>query len=540
MKKITVRLASLLLVFTVFGFTISDTAAQRKITGTIYSDGKPAAGARVTAHKVSNEVWVSFDGKYEIDVHAKSKFLKVYFNDENQKIELGDGNTYDVYFGKKPSAETKTETKTNTSGRDMRTAAELKGDENYIKHVVYVDDYKLKKYDLAYPNWKYIFDTYPNSSRNIYSHGATMLGNMILKENDEAKKQKLIDELMGVYDQRIEFGLSPKYTKGYVLGRKGKDLLQYKKEDVDKAYKILGESLELQKENSEDAVVVVYMLASQTLYRDEKIEAGAVVEDYVKCMDILDKRLANAKGESETSKIQTAVDGVERLFAESGAATCPDLVKIFTPRFDENPKDKDLLKKITKLLDKSDCTDEDLFAKAATNLYPLEPSAQAAYSLARTYVKKGDLKQAAKYYEEAANMEEKDSLKAKYYYYLGLVSLDNYQKAYSCALKAKKLRPEWGEPIILIGRAYIAGKEKCGTKKIEHQAAYWFAVDKFAQAKALDPSVAKEANKLINEISQHFPNKEDLFMEGLLNKPYSTINNSGCWIKEKTTARPRK
>ena len=59
-------------------------------------------------------------------------------------------------------------------------------------------------------------------------------------------------------------------------------------------------------------------------------------------------------------------------------------------------------------------------------------------------------------------------------------------------------------------------------------------VDKLQQAKAADPSVAEEANKLIRSYSQHTPDTSELFMMGYNKGDQITI---GGWIGETTTIR---
>ena len=58
--------------------------------------------------------------------------------------------------------------------------------------------------------------------------------------------------------------------------------------------------------------------------------------------------------------------------------------------------------------------------------------------------------------------------------------------------------------------------------------------DKLQRAKAVDPSVAEEANKLIGTYSGHTPQAKDLFMLGYKQGDRITI---GGWIGETTTIR---
>ena len=63
---------------------------------------------------------------------------------------------------------------------------------------------------------------------------------------------------------------------------------------------------------------------------------------------------------------------------------------------------------------------------------------------------------------------------------------------------------------------------------------YFAVIDKLQRAKAVDPSVAEEANKLIGTYSRYTPKDEDLFFLGLKKGDSVTI---GGWIGETTTIR---
>ena len=61
-----------------------------------------------------------------------------------------------------------------------------------------------------------------------------------------------------------------------------------------------------------------------------------------------------------------------------------------------------------------------------------------------------------------------------------------------------------------------------------------FVLDKLNKAKAVDPSVAKEVQKMYSAYSTHTPKIEDLFFLGYSKGQAITI---GGWINERTTIR---
>lgn len=99
MKTKYVPLLALILIL-IFG--ISGAMAQPKvIKGTVYnSDGKPASGIKVTANRSKDKFFTSFDGRYQLTIDAKSKYLKFKFPDREEKLEI-EGKTGNVIDYKK-------------------------------------------------------------------------------------------------------------------------------------------------------------------------------------------------------------------------------------------------------------------------------------------------------------------------------------------------------------------------------------------------------------------------------------------------------
>jgi tetratricopeptide (TPR) repeat protein len=185
-----------------------------------------------------------------------------------------------------------------------------------------------------------------------------------------------------------------------------------------------------------------------------------------------------------------------------------------------------------------ECENDPLFAQAAEKLYQLEPSAMAAYGLAKLFLEKEEFGKSMNYYNEAIEREEDPVKKGDYYYQLGFIThakLNDAPKARQHALEAIKLKPDWGEPYILIGDAYAASKD-CFDDEFEKTTIYWAAVDQYLKAKSVDPEAAEKANERISTYKNYFPDVETLFFFSLKNGDRYTV---GCWINETTTVRAR-
>ena len=139
-----------------------------------------------------------------------------------------------------------------------------------------------------------------------------------------------------------------------------------------------------------------------------------------------------------------AAEKVEKLFVPF--ATCEDLVVMFDTKYAETPDDIGLLKRITKVLDKKDCTDASVYFTAAAKLHEVEPTAFSAYSMGNLSLKKNKSSDAISYYKQAIEMAETEMEKANYYYGLAKAYFlaGSYQTARSKAYEALKLKKLYG------------------------------------------------------------------------------------------------
>ena len=169
-------------------------------------------------------------------------------------------------------------------------------------------------------------------------------------------------------------------------------------------------------------------------------------------------------------------------------------------------------------------------------MYQIDPTAEAAYSLAIMFLKRQDFDKTETYLKEAIEKSDDNEAKADYYMKMAQLKLakKQYPAAKANALEVLKVNPNSGAAYILIGRAYAAYSPNYGEDAFDHASVFWAAVDKFNKAKQVDPSVAEEANNLIKGYSPHFPNKDEAFFRSVTDGATVKI---GGWINESTTAR---
>ena len=116
------------------------------------------------------------------------------------------------------------------------------------------------------------------------------------------------------------------------------------------------------------------------------------------------------KNDVERRSIEKNVTDFESIFIGSQVASCDNLISLFTPRYEADPQDLDLAKNIVRMMGMTDgCTDNDLFLKAVTTMYTMEPSYTSAYYLYKLYAGRNDMENAIKYMDEAIAYPESDN-----------------------------------------------------------------------------------------------------------------------------------
>lgn len=395
---------------------------------------------------------------------------------------------------------------------------------------LYTEFVKQENYKDALPGWRNAVKLCPKMAEAHWQYGVKIMEWHIENTEDEALKEKYIDTLLWVYDKRIEhFG-----NEGYVLEQKGVDMMKMRKDEPEKANVPLMKAVELRGNELGPAGALYAYKSVYDMYRLKKADKQLLFELYPTISDVISHNIKNGDDRLK-SAYETAQKNVDKMF--ENVAECPELVEYYTVKFSETPKDAEMLKRILYFFEKQDCTDEELYLKAAVNLYELEPAAEAAYAIGNGYAKKEQYSEAAEYYKKALETEDEE-LKLKALNKAANTSLltGNYQAAKSYALQILQINPNDGEAYITIGNAYVKGKSACGGNECTNRAAYWAAVDKFYTAKSVDPSVAEKAQKLINTYSAQFPKKEDCFFHSLSDGDDYKLD---CWIGETTKVRTR-
>ena len=366
--------------------------------------------------------------------------------------------------------------------------------DNWKQYVASNDERYLLE---AYPYWKTFVEKCPANGKNIYTRGVNIMEAKIKNAKDAEERAAYIEELMALYDTRIAtFGEAGKVT----------------------AMK----AMELEE-----------LLGADGLERYYKMYSDAVIAS-----DMLEDELQkNAEDSVKAAEIRGYIAGVEAAF--SPYASCEQLVEIYGKKFEADPENVDLLKKITGIMTRKRCTGEPLFFQATENLYRLEPTPATAMRMGMMCLSKEQFSDAVKYLNDAVKgVEGKDKYTA--YLYLGHAYAG--QKSYSAARaaynNAADVDATKGEPYLRIAILYGSSTGSASEDNVGGKSAYWAAVDALNKAKSVEPTEEniEQCNKLISTYAAHFPKMQDAFMAGLQNGARFTVPG---WIGVSTIVRTR-
>lgn len=374
----------------------------------------------------------------------------------------------------------------------------------------------------------------PTASQNLFIHGKKIANYLILNAKTPEEKAKMINLLLELNETRAQY-----YPNKALEAKEDKirDLMRFFDQDPSKAKEIYEYIKTYAQEygiKSDPAFLVNGMIKAGEAFSNNALTADEVMDAYASFNGLMEQR----KALNNYPTIEEKEEMLQNAFIQSGVATCENLVKVFTPRFDAAQNDTTALKTIANLLNSNDCTNYELFSKVVARMYALNPSSASAYFLYRFYNEKGDGETAFKYLEEAARTATGVD-KGTYLYEIATILYKKraFGPAANYARQASDLNPKYaGKAYMLIGNIWAGAG--CGGNEINKRAKFWVATDYMMKAKANDPTLADEADKNIGRYRSYFPTAADAFMYDLTDGKAYTVSCGG--MTATTTVRTNK
>lgn len=422
---------------------------------------------------------------------------------------------------------------------------------------VYKSYKKQKNYDEAYVQWRKACDVCPETaSEGLYADGASFIGKELKKvEDEDPRKADLVDSLLYLHDKRMELYPSTKRSPNnrcVVLGRKATDFYKYNRDQHQAAYAMFKESIDCLKEESSATTLYQYYTASfYTMKRELKGDTVAqanmraqMLTDYLSLTDYVQAGLARAQEagkDRDVKRYEKAKGNIETVFV--AIADCADMVPVLDAAVAADLENMDLKLKVLRLLNKKECTDNDLFLPVATAVYSVEPSAPAAYAIGIGFAKASQLDSSFTYMEDAVNRCGDCTEKLTYLLKTGQIAsaMGRTSTARNYARQVLAVDAENADAYMLIGDAIAGSSSACNDGALGGRSVYWVASDYYARAKRLNEELAEKASKKMANMAKQFPTVDDIFTYGKqAGGSFTVPNKPGCPCSgESTTIRVR-
>ncbi len=401
-------------------------------------------------------------------------------------------------------------------------------------------------YQIAFDYWKMAYAQAPAADGKRADHfedGIRFYEYFISQATDATLKNSYVDSIMVLFDKRVEcYG-----EEGYIMGRKAFDYY-YKypsmATDLEK-YEMFKEAMDMDgADNAQYFILNPFTALLSNLLIEEKIPMADAQEYQTKIRTALSSGLSKCKTDKECEPWKIVQEYVPEVLAQlegvKGFYDCDYYKEKYYAEFEADAKNCDAIVSVLGRLKWAGCPDTDAQVVAANDAWkkecytPTEPTCGAT-------LRDGDYAGAIKCYEGKAEATTDMDKRAQFYLFIAKIyygELKRYSLSRKYARLALKAKPNLGAAYILIGKLYASSGPLCGPGRgWDSQIVTWPAIDKWNQAKRVDPSVASEANRLISTYSKFMPDVEDVFQRGL---KVGTAYTVPCWIQEKTTIRTAK
>ena len=422
---------------------------------------------------------------------------------------------------------------------------------------VYKSYKKQKNYDEAYIQWRKACDVCPETaSEGLYADGTTFIGRELRSVEEGSDREKtLVDSLLYLHDKRMELYPSTKRSPNNrceILGRKASDFYKYNGDEHQAAYEMFKESLDcLGAESSATTLYQYYTASFYTLTRSLKGDSLAqremraqMLTDYLSLIEYVDAGIARSEAAGDTrdtERYDKAKGNIETVFV--AIADCADMVPVLDAAVAADTENMDLKQKVLRLLNKKECTDNDLFLPVATSVYSVEPSAPAAYAIGIGFAKSSELDSSFKYMEDAVNRCGECSDKVTYLLKTGQIAsaMGRTGTAKSYARQVLEVDSENADAYMLIGDAIAGSSSSCDDGALGARSVFWVASDYYARAKRMNTELAELADKKMSNMAKQFPTVDDIFTFGKqAGGSFTVPNKPGCpCAGESTTIRVR-
>jgi tetratricopeptide (TPR) repeat protein len=390
-----------------------------------------------------------------------------------------------------------------------------------VKVAMYADEIEFSNYRGAADHLYWLLVNAPELHLSIYQNGAKIYENLAIEETDPTQRNVYLDSLMWMYDMRMKYYndsvtvLNYKAYKAYKYFIRDKSRHEWLLELFDLTFDVAEEETFTSNVPAYMNVIKVNRLVGESLTLEE------VFERYDTINRVLESKAA--KGED----VQKIKDLVDKLLTETipEGIDCDFVIDNLGPKFNEDPSDLVLAKRIFSFMLNGKCTDDPLFLEVGKEIQTQEPTYGMGYKvIAKKCMSIKDYSCADKYLMEALDLASNSAEKAEVYVDLGRLYANQDKKIEARNFYRQALTTEPGnkEAYDGIGNLYYYSASDCAEMKdvVEDRLPYIAAFQMYEKA---------GNEKMMKAAKEQFPSKEQIFQK---NYDAGKVMTVKCWINE--------
>ncbi|MEL7001366.1 MAG: hypothetical protein AAFN93_01390, partial [Bacteroidota bacterium] len=252
-----------------------------------------------------------------------------------------------------------------------------------------------------------------------------------------------------------------------------------------------------------------------------------ILERYDNIQEYLDHQIKVEKSADKKEKLLGYKSTIDGLLVSVVNIDCDFVREKLGPKFQENPSDIKMAKKVFGFMLNGKCTDDPLWLQAGETILQNEPDFGIAKALGAKFKAAGQLEKSESYFNQALELADDPGAKADMYMQLGSLTEKKGQKSSARELyrKAVNTDPSKREAYTAIGNLYYGSFNQCAGKQdiVKDRAVYIAAHAMFKRAGNSSAMASAKAQ---------FPSKEEIFT---LNYEKGQSLTVGCWIGESIT-----
>lgn len=385
---------------------------------------------------------------------------------------------------------------------------------------------KRSQYDNAWIPWSDLRKKCPAFSEKIYTTGVELIKFRIDRVPAD-QKERGVQELLKLYDDYNKyFPNNPEPISLY----KAMAMDRYKYGTSDEIYALLDKAFTKSPSTFKDVNALhlyLKLYVAKAAAGDKSITPKHVLAKRDAIGLHVAKLTAEAPGNAKAN--ERFSDAMDRLVADY--ETCESLGDYYGQVFEARKSDTVWLSVSgKKLLDKQ-CVSSPLFKRITDAQQQLKPTAQSAYNTAVAAFEAGNLEDAAKYFNQSAELSKDPEEKAATYFTLAsMVYVKDKPKVKEYVQKALAVKPAFAKGYILLAQLYAESAKECGANEFEKKALNWLAAETLKKAVAADPRMTT-LDKAIKKYESKAPTAEEIRNEKMGGKTIAF----GCWINESVT-----